>query len=83
MPTTTNHTGLDLSFWVSISFIFGMTIFFVSKFTPNLVGKTDKLIITILFFSVLTSLNILIFDHYNIFVEYDIWIKRGMPNKPF
>jgi hypothetical protein len=81
--TTTNHTGLDLSFWASLSFVFGTALLLTSKYKPNLIGKTDKLIVIIFIISILATLNILLFDHYNIFVEYESWMKRNMPQKPF
>jgi len=79
----TNHTGLNIKFWAAMSFIFGTGILSVSLIIPTLIGKTDKLIIIIFGISVLTSLNILVFDYLNIFVEYETWLKRGMPDKPF
>ncbi len=81
--TTTNHTSLDLNFWAFLSFIFGTAILITSTYWPNLLGKIDALITIIFVISVLATLNILIFEHYNIFVEYETWLKRGMPEKPF
>jgi len=69
--------------WASVSLIFGIALLLTSRYKANLIGKTDKLIAIIFLISILSALNILIFDHYNIIVEYETWCKRGMPKKPF
>lgn len=81
--TAANHTGLDIRFWATLSFIFGTAILLTSMLKPNLIGKTDKLTIAIFIVAVLTSINVFAFDYFNVFVEYETWLKRGMPDKPF
>ncbi len=80
----TNHTAVDFMLWAIISLLLGVLILLVSKFKPTIIRITDKLIIFILVLSILTSINIFLFDHFNVMVEYSKWTEeRNMPSKPF
>lgn len=73
MPT--NHWGFDIRFLyivpaLSLCYIFYLIIF----------GIFDKKYIITLFASLVFMLTIYIFDNWNLLVEYEVWIKRGMPN---
>ena len=80
----TNHTAEDFIFWANLSLLFGATLLFTTKLKPNLIGKTDKLIIIIFSLSLLTSINIYAFDYFNIMVEHSKWAgQRRFAEKPF
>lgn len=79
----TNHSAGDFIFWANSSFLFGSTLFLVSKLKPNIIGGSDKLIKLIFLISILIGVNIYVFDHLNVMVEYNTWTERQMPNKPF
>jgi hypothetical protein len=78
-----NRTAEDFVLWGILSLIFGTSILLTSKLRPNLIGKTDKLIIVIFIISIFTSINIFVFDYFNVMVEYEEWFHRNGPEKPF
>jgi hypothetical protein len=74
-----NQTGLDVLFCGVIFLICALIVFIAIK----LIDKSDKLIRIIFFLFCLIGLNFFLFDYFNIMVEYDRWLKKGMPPKPF
>ena len=77
------QTGLDVLFCGVMFLLFGICVLVVPKLWPSVIGKRDKLILVIFALSTLISLNFFLFDYFNILVEYDRWLKKGMPEKPF
>ena len=73
-----NYTGGSVRELALISFAFGALIYVFAKLN----NKADKLVITILLLSILFAMNILILEYYNIMMNYEDWIKKGMPAKP-
>ncbi len=78
-----NQTGLDVLFFGMAFLAFGLSILIITKFIPKLIGTTDKLILIIFALSIITSLNFYLYDYFNIMVEYERWLNKGMPLKPF
>jgi hypothetical protein len=78
-----NHTGTDVKFWAFLSVIFGLILFFITNYFPGLIGRMDRLYKFIIIIAMLSGINILIYDYLNIMVEYEEWLHRGLPKKPF
>ncbi|MBP6431496.1 MAG: hypothetical protein KA319_07005 [Ferruginibacter sp.] len=78
-----NQTSINMLFYGLTFLIFGLAILLITKFKPKLIGKMDNLVLVIFALSIITSLNFYLFDYFNIMVEYERWLKKGMPQKPF
>jgi hypothetical protein len=74
-----NQTSLDVLFCGTLFLILALSTLFAFK----LISKSDKLTLIIFSLFILISLNFFLFDYFNIMVEYDRWIKKGIPEKPF
>ncbi len=73
-----NYTGGNVKQLALISFGFGALIYVFAKMN----NKSDKFILTILILAILFGMNILLLDHYNIMMNYEDWLEKGMPAKP-
>ena len=78
-----NQTSIDVLFCGTIFLIFALVVLLATRLKLKLLKKTDKLILLIFSLFILISLNFFLFDYFNIMVEYDRWLKKGMPEKPF
>jgi hypothetical protein len=78
-----NHTGIDVKLFGYLSILFGLILFSITKFLPTLIGNLDILSKLIILIAIVSGINILVFDHLNIMVEYEEWLHRGLPKKPF
>lgn len=79
-----NHTGFNTSLLI---------VFFLLAFFINLAdlaamkkmpvpGINKRLMIVVVALAIIGTLNISLFDHYHIMMQYDRWIASGMPPKP-
>ena len=82
LTNSANQTSFDILFFGKAFLAFGLSILIITKFIPKLIGKLDKLILIIFALSIITSLNFYLYDYFNIMVEYERWVKKGMPQKP-
>jgi hypothetical protein len=80
---SSNQTGLDVLFCGTIFLIFALVVLLATRLRLKLIDKSDKLILIIFTLFILISLNFFLFDYFNIMVEYDRWLGKGMPAKPF
>ena len=78
-----NQTSLDVLFCGTIFLIFAFIVLIATRLKMKLIKLSDKLILLIFSLFILISINFFIFDYFNIMVEYDRWLKKGMPEKPF
>jgi Na+-translocating ferredoxin:NAD+ oxidoreductase RnfD subunit len=63
----------------------GYTIILVSTilfFVLKAFKHTSGLTVVLLVVSLILGVMLLAFDHFNIIVNYDEWLKRGMPESP-
>lgn len=72
-----NHWLLDIR-WLYLVCLFGYFIVSVSWFHS---GASKMVVLNLIVCTLLFAL-ILSLDHFNLLVEYDVWLKRGMPT-PF
>ena len=80
---SSNQTGLDVIFWGIVFLLFGFILLLISKFKSGIIGKLDRLNVLISLISILTGLNFILFDYFNIMIEYERWLAKGMPVKAF
>jgi hypothetical protein len=83
LKNSANQTSIDVLFCGTIFLIFALVVLLATRLKLKLLKKTDKLILLIFSLFILISLNFFLFDYFNIMVEYDRWLKKGMPEKPF
>lgn len=72
-----NHLGWNILWSLLVFGILGL----LSTFEWFRFGS--KLSIFLLGFSVVSSILVLCMYYFNVFVPYEIWLKRGMPERPF
>ncbi len=75
----TNHTGMDP--WLAIPIFIASLLIGLMAFRAD--GKSRKLPILLLLLGVVGIAALFAVDHFNIMLEYNKWLKRGMPEKPF
>ena len=78
-----NQTSLDVLLFGTIFLVLALVVLLATGLNLKLIKLSDKLILLIFSLFILISINFFIFDYFNIMVEYDRWIKKGMPEKPF
>ena len=78
-----NHTSINVIFWAYLSFLLGTLFFILNKYLPDYFGNMDKISKAIIILSIIIGLNILLFDYFNIMLNYDDWLERGLPISPF
>jgi hypothetical protein len=78
-----NQTRLDVLFCGTIFFMLAFVVLITTRLRLKLIDKSDKLILIIFSLFILISLNFFLFDYFNIMIEYDRWLVKGMPKKPF
>jgi hypothetical protein len=80
----TNHMGLNTYALIGIYVVIGIITFLIYFVTWKSEFKTKPTIyLFILSICVLGILNIIIFEKLNIMMQYEIWLKKGMPEKFF
>ncbi len=73
----TNHTGFPLSFVGKLlGLVIAIEVIFLFKKQDT---KTKAVLITSIVLGVLAVVNIIAFYKFNIMMEYDAWLKKGMP----
>jgi hypothetical protein len=65
------------------SLVFGFLVLISSIVFAKTFGKPDKRTKAIIIIAIITSVNLYAFDYFNIMVEYERWLDRGLPLKPF
>jgi hypothetical protein len=78
----TNHTGIDTYILVKIFLIiilFTLIVFIFSKFYKF--NVKSKFLLVVLAICFLGILNVIIYEKLNIMMNYELWLKKGMPNK--
>ena len=83
LKNSANQTSLDILFCGKIFLFLALVVLITTRLKLKLIDKSDKLILIIFSLFFLISLNFFLFDYFNIMVEYDRWIGKGMPEKPF
>ena len=72
-----NNIGFDIQIFWMISLI-GLVISIAAYYST----RTLTLCITVLFMSALVlAITLFVLDYWNVLVEYDTWLQRGMPDK--
>jgi len=83
IKVSANQSGLDVLFWGGLFFSLGLIYILLTKLKPKLVDKSDKMLLIISLLFILIGVNFFLFDYFNIMVEYDRWVSKRMPVKPF
>ena len=78
-----NQTSLDVLLCGRVFSILALIVLIASRLKLKFIHKSDKLVLIIFSLFILISLNFFLFDYFNIMVEYDRWLGKGMPGKPF
>ncbi len=79
----TNHTGFNTKYIFLFFITCGVGLVVLSRLMPMVIPRHDVCISTIMLLLMLIGINMYLFDYFNIMVNYDAWVKRGMPEKPF
>jgi hypothetical protein len=77
------QTSLNVLFGGAVFLFFGLCVFVIMIVNRGSINKRDNLILVIVVLSILISFNFFLFDYFNFMVQYDRWIQKGLPAKPF
>ena len=78
--SNSNHTGFDTYILIYFNIIILLIDLLLLIFFQKKMDKPGIFIaICIIIISFSSILNVIIFDKYNVMVQYDRWAKRGMP----
>jgi hypothetical protein len=75
-----NQTSLDVMFCGTFFTSLSLLLLVVSKLIWTEIDKLSWIFISLL---CIIGINFFLFDFFNIMVEYDRWLDKGMPGKPF
>ena len=78
-----NQTSLNVLFCGVMFAILAIIERMITQFIFKSKGLSNKLNLIIFILFILLSLNFFLLDYFNVMVEYDRWIGKGMPEKPF
>ena len=78
-----NQTSLPVLLCGILFACFAISVRLITKFFLKSTGSSNKLNLIIFILFILLSLNFFLLDYFNVMVEYDRWIEKGMPAKPF
>jgi hypothetical protein len=72
-----NHVGWNV-LWSLVVFLPLAAVSFAGYFLDQ-----SRIALIIAIFAVISALAVFALYQFNILVPYEIWLKRGMPNRPF
>jgi hypothetical protein len=78
-----NQTSLPVLLCGILFACIAISVLLITQFVLKSTGSSNKLNLIILILFILLSLNFFLLDYFNVMVEYDRWIEKGMPAKPF
>lgn len=76
MLNHTNHSGFNFCWLILVFSALLITGFLLDQFT-----KMKFMLLIMMIICISGILNIILFEKMNIMMLYDIWIKKGMPQK--
>jgi hypothetical protein len=78
-----NQTSLPVLLCGILFACIAISVRLITQFVFKSTGSSNKLNLIIFILFILLSLNFFLLDYFNVMVEYDRWIEKGMPVKPF
>jgi hypothetical protein len=78
----TNHAGFDISrFFTTYFLMFALSIIIPLYHKYKKYECNYKAFILLFIICIIGMINIIIFEKFNIMMPYEVWIKKGMPEK--